>query len=177
MEGTITERDEALTWYDILSYMNKEAVDGIRNAIEEAKRARKLREEREAARKRTAELTKEEQQQALIARNEARLKATGVVALFQELRDSGVLTIKKDVPAEIKWSSDRLKITIEFDEGTYQQEIGDWPGFEDRTSNESLSATIKPDGSFWIGGRTMKPGEELGEVVRDEILRLKGLKE
>jgi len=151
--------------------MSKEIVDGIRNAIEEAQRAKNSREEREAARKQTAELAREEQQRALIARNEERLRATGIVALFEELRDSKVLTMNKEGdPTTIEWNSDKKGISIEFDQhhlrGSFLQEVVD-----------RLEARISGSGELQIGEHVMKQGEELANVVKNEILRIKGLRE
>jgi len=185
--------------------MSKETVAQIGKAITEAQRAKSLRKQQEASKQQAETLKQEAEKQALIARNEARLRATGVVGLFEELRDSGTLKFEKggpfeehttvnflgiewpvvkmrtvnDTPAIIQWEPDRLGISIEFDRH-YTYEGQDW---EDDTiavyypRKRLLEAKITEEGVLQIGQHKMKPGEELEDVVRDEILRLKGLRE
>lgn len=170
-------KGKGLILYDILLYMSKEIVDGVRRAIEEAQREKNLREEREAARKHREVLRREAEQQALIARNEVELRATGVVALFEELRDSKTLTMSEmSVPAKIDWSPGKTIISISFDEYDYFQPDSDGGG-ETITTSRTLDAAVLASGDLMIGRHVMKRGEKLGDVVRDEILRLKGLKE
>lgn len=164
--------------------MSKETVAGIGKAIQDAQRAKELREQQEAAKRQAESLRQEARHQALFARNEASLRATGVVGLFEELRDSKVLTMTKGGDqAIINWDPDRILtsdqdrtvISIEFDEHVVERTGSDYNnGYDTRTL--SLSASLSKYGTLQVNGHLMEPGEKLEDVVRDEILRLKGLK-
>lgn len=182
--------------------MSKETVAQIGKAIEEAQGAKDLREQQEAARREAEEFRQGTEYQALIAQNEARLRATGVVALFEELRDSGTLKLEEKMRVEIhstksflgiEWPvvEERIEdykpaiitlygngIRMEFDKGYYY--VG--KSFEDQETavyyprTSFLVAEITESGVLKINEHEMKPEERLGDVVRDEILREKGLK-
>jgi len=156
--------------------MSKEIVVGIGRAIEEAQEAKILREEQEIVKRQAESLGQEAEHQVLIVRNEARLRASGVVDLFEELRDKKVLTMfKTGDPATISWDSDKTEIVIEFDKFGYYLPDSDGSRWTKRTKH--LRAEISENGGLKIGEHEMKQGERLEDVVRDEILRLKGLRE
>lgn len=175
-----------MTQNDILIYMSKEIVAEIEKAIEEAQKAKILREEQEASKREAESRGQKAREKALIAQNEARLRATGVVELFEGLRDSKTLTLFKaddpataDDPAKILWgNSDKTVIHIEFDRYILDGYVPN-PDGEDGgpTRCKFIEATISRNGNLQINEHEMKPGEKLGDVVRDEILMLKGLKE
>ena len=160
--------------------MSKETVAGIGRAIEEAQREKNLKEEQEAVKRKAEALRLEAERQALIAQNEARLRATGVVGLFEELRDSKVLTMSEaGNPAEIRWNSDNTEISIKFDIEEHFTPDPDHGGYMSTGFfPKSLDAEIsEKTGKLIIGPHVMKRGEKLEDVVRNEILRLKGLRE
>lgn len=94
--------------------MSKETVAGIARAIAEAKGARNLRDQQETAGRQVESVRQEAERQALIARNEARLRATGVVDLFEALRDSGVLRYSETPQFEERktWYGKKYSIKI-----------------------------------------------------------------
>lgn len=156
--------------------MSKETVVRIRKAIEEAQGAKKLRDQQEATKREAEALRLRTERQALINRNEARLRATGVVGLFEELIDSNVLTMSKDGdPAEIEWNSAKTRIVIAFDKFVHYEPDGD--GHSQKVELRiSLRARISVKGRLQINDHEMTREERLEDAVRDEILRLKGLK-
>ena len=186
--------------YDILLSMSKESVDRIRQAIEEAQKSKDIRERQRAIEKQAEADRREAERQALIVQNEARLRATGVVDLFEALRDSGLLKLSEErqietttthrsfwkeweestvkiidaEPAVIGWSSDKRGISIEFD--SYLTYAEDSEGFDCCFGHTlSLEAKIMEDGRLKIGKHETEQGEKLEDVVVNEILRLKGI--
>ena len=179
--------------------MSKETVARIGKAIEEGQRDKNLREEQEAARQRAEALRREAEWQTLCAQNEAMLRATGVVDLFEELRDSRVVKLSKEpvfelrrekgfwgvretkvkisdyTPASITWCLEKSEILIDFDGGGYYENSRERSGWI--STHLQLTARILGNGELLINRHEMKPGEKLEDVVRDEILRVKWLKE
>jgi hypothetical protein len=120
--------------------MNKEFATKLEKATKEAQEKLLLRKEQETATKKAEELKQETEKQMLLEENKARLRATGVVTLFEMLRDSGIIRFTEEpiferrtkrsfggaeggekvkitdyTPAKIEWDDDNLGIKIEFD--------------------------------------------------------------
>lgn len=156
--------------------MSKETVAGIKQAIEEAQRAKNLREQQEAAKRQAESLRLKAEKNAWIAQNEARLRATGVVALFEELRDSRVIQMNDaGNPATISWNFDNTQISINFDEYSYMDH-GYGEVAQETTGVKTLEATISGN-RLVIGKHRMSQRTKLVKltrVVANEIIRLKG---
>lgn len=157
-------------------------MDEIRKSIEGAQKAQQSKEKQLAAARQAEKIKKEQLRQAQIAENERKLKATGVVELFKELRDSKVLTWSEDysdLHAHICWNIDKTQVDIQFDhriEESHQPDT-DRGGYYTQTyeCHRVISARISENGNLTINDHIMKPKEKLENVVKMEILRLKGL--
>lgn len=153
--------------------MSKEIVTEIRQAIEETQRAKNLREEQEASIQRAKKLKEETEEQALMARNEARLRATGVVELFEEFSEVVALTSEVGNQVIIVWNPDKTEIAMKFDRRN------PYTGAEPETirtilskSEKHLVAKILESGELMINEHVMKKGESLEHAVSDAMMEV-----
>jgi hypothetical protein len=102
-----------------------------------------------------------------------------------------MLKIADYTPAVIRWdhgsnlsfesrniyqAGNKAVISIYFDQESYEIGGRGYDGDFTQIRESNLSASFTTSGRLKICGHVVEPGEELGEVVKEEILRLKGLK-
>lgn len=168
--------------------MIKEDITKIQEAIKQATAPRLV----EARRLKKEEKRKSQEIENQRRLNETKLRSTGVVDLFIQLRDSKTLTLYdgfelmngtpspfKDgtelpyaTPATVTFSDDHSRISINFDKhisGRFYTSKEDCPQFIDH----SLNAQISAQGQLAINNKIVN--NDLVEVVKQSILEQKGL--
>lgn len=141
--------------------MSKETLADISTNVQKAIAEAEARKAQEAVRQEKEETRREAERQALLAQNEARLRATGIVDLFEQLRDSGVLRMSDKpvierrpimflgieigqenikiadyIPASVELGRDNTEVSILFDRSI--NKMGDVDSYEFRVIIASL---------------------------------------
>lgn len=177
--------------------MADERVRRIAEAVTRAQVTRDLQVRQSLATHQAREAAEKAQKEVIRAQNIERLRATGVVDLFEGLRDAGILKydekpvygyrkkphwllgdvddwtkISDYTPARVEFLSDGTGVSIIFNGGI------DYEEFTEKGSHEyhqSIEASLGNDGGLRINGKKLEGEETAGGVVEKEVLRAKGL--
>lgn len=137
---------------------SRDDVERVRRVIIASQKVKERRVEVEAVEKRRTETEEGSRHEAEVRANEARLRATGIVDLFNALRDSRTVVLTEKEPAVVRFcNDDHSMLAIEFDKHmeTSKSFGSDWDGVV-TYHTRCVLARFDKDGGLWVDAIKVK---------------------